>query len=153
MAKNRRRFACRPEVVFDVLGDGWLYPVWVVGASRMREVEGEWPQEGSKLHHSFGTWPVLINDSTSVEEWDPPRRMTLTARGWPMGVARVHLEVTPSGDDCIVEIREEAVSGPASLVRGLLDPVLWWRNTETLRRLAFVAEGRAHAADRSRPPA
>ena len=25
-----------PEQVWDVLADGWVYPVWVVGATRMR---------------------------------------------------------------------------------------------------------------------
>jgi len=153
MAKNRRRFACAPDAVFEVLSDAWLYPVWVVGASRMREVDDAWPRVGARLHHSVGTWPFLLNDSTSVEEWDPPRRMTLMARGWPVGVARVHIEVTPDGDGSMVEIREEPVSGPASVVSGLLDPVLFWRNTETLRRLAYVAEGRAGTADRTGRPA
>ncbi len=36
MAKNVRNLRCSPEDVFDVLRDGWLYPTWVVGASRMR---------------------------------------------------------------------------------------------------------------------
>ena len=143
MAQNTRRFACTPGAVFDVLADGWLYPVWVVGASRMRQVDDDWPRTGTKLYHSFGTWPVLIDDSTSVEEWDPPRRMVLTARGWPMGEARVRLDVTPDGEGCIVRIREDAVSGPASWLRAAVDPLIRWRNTETLRRLAFVAEGRS----------
>ena len=151
MARNRRRFACAPGAVFEVLSDGWLYPVWVVGASRMREVEASWPSVGSRLHHSFGTWPLLINDSTSVEEWDPPRSATFTARGWPMGEARVRIDVTPDGTDSIVQIREDAVSGPASWVRGPLDPIIRWRNTETLRRLAFVAEGRSENRSAERP--
>ena len=28
-----------PSAVWAVLADGWLYPVWVVGAARMREVD------------------------------------------------------------------------------------------------------------------
>lgn len=147
MAENTRRLSCPPGAVFDVLADGWLYPVWVVGASRMREVEDAWPRPGSRLHHSFGTWPVLIDDSTSVEEWDPPRRAVLTARGWPMGEARVRLDVTPDGTGSIVRIREDAVSGPASWIRAVIDPLLRWRNSETLRRLAFVAEGRARTEE------
>lgn len=143
MAQNTRRFACTPGAVFDVLADGWLYPVWVVGASRMREVDDDWPRTGTRLFHSFGTWPVLINDTTSVEDWDPPRRMVLTARGWPMGEARVRLDVTPDSGGCVVRIREDAVSGPASWLRAVIDPLIRWRNTETLRRLAFVAEGRS----------
>src|SRR5690606_21449242 len=77
MARNVRRMQCGPESVFEVIGEGWLYPAWVVGASRMREVDSSWPQPGSRLHHSVGVWPALIDDSTSCTEWDPPRRAVL----------------------------------------------------------------------------
>ena len=60
----QRRLNCSPEQVFAVLRDGWTYPVWVVGASRMRSVDEGWPAPGSKLHHSFGAWPLLLNDTT-----------------------------------------------------------------------------------------
>ena len=78
MSRNVRVLHCTPEDVFRVLGDGWLYPSWVVSASRMRTVEEGWPAAGSELHHSFGVWPALIDDKTVVELWDPPRRMVLT---------------------------------------------------------------------------
>ena len=55
-----------PQRVWDVLSDGWLYPLWVVGASRMREVDDSWPAVGSKLHHSVGVWPALLDDNTEV---------------------------------------------------------------------------------------
>jgi hypothetical protein len=43
-----------------------------------------------------------------------------------------------------VVIEEDAVSGPGRLVpKPLRDPALAWRNVETLRRLAFIAENRA----------
>ncbi|HWS51985.1 MAG TPA: SRPBCC family protein [Microbacterium sp.] len=141
MATNVRTLACTPEDVFRVLANGWLYPAWVVGASRMREVEGEWPQQGAKLHHSVGTWPLLIDDTTSMVEWKPPHRAVMQARGWPIGEARVTIEVRAEGDGCAVRIRERAVSGPAAIVpRILIDPLLRWRNSETLRRLAYLAE-------------
>ena len=73
MATNYRRMACTPEDVFAVLEEGWLFPVWVVGASRMRNVDDDWPAEGSELQHSFGVWPALINDDTTMLEWQPPR--------------------------------------------------------------------------------
>jgi hypothetical protein len=139
--------ACTPEQVFDVLADGWLFPVWVVGASRMRDVDDQWPREGSKLHHSFGVWPLLINDETTVLEWDPPHRMVMQPAGWPVGEARVTVEVKPAGDGCLVRILEEAVKGPGALIpEPVLDLPLHIRNVETLRRLAFVAEGR-HSSD------
>ena len=44
MSQNVRVLRCTPEDVFAALGDGWLYPSWVVGASRMREVDETWPR-------------------------------------------------------------------------------------------------------------
>ncbi|QIG40366.1 SRPBCC family protein [Microbacterium sp. 4R-513] len=142
MSRNVRELQCTPEDVFRVLGDGWLYPSWVVGASRMREVGDDWPQAGSALHHSFGVWPVLIDDATIVEEWRPPRHMVMRARGWPIGEARVTIDVKDRGEACVVRIQEEAVSGPGRFVPApLMDILLRWRNAETLHRLAYLAEG------------
>lgn len=144
MSNNVRLMACSPQDVFDVLADGWLYPAWVVGASRMREVEEEWPLAGSRLHHSFGVWPALLNDDTIVEEWDPPRKMVIRPQGGAFGEALVTLEVRPRKSGCIVRIQEKAQNGPASLIPSpLLDVYLHARNAETLQRLAFLAEGQA----------
>ncbi|WP_344067133.1 SRPBCC family protein [Microbacterium pumilum] len=144
MSRNVRELACTPEDVFRVLADGWLFPSWVVGASRMREVDDAWPQTGTRLHHSFGVWPVLINDETLVEEYDRPRRMVMRPKGWPIGEARVTIDVKPRGDRSVVSIREEAVAGPGRFVpRPLMDLGLHWRNNETLHRLAYLAEGLA----------
>ena len=143
MAQNVRRMHVTPDRVWKVLSDGWLYPVWVVGASRMREVDDEWPAAGSRLHHSVGIWPALIDDYTEVLESVPNRSMTLRARAWPVGEAQVAINLRPVGDETDVEIVEDAVSGPGRLVpQPARTPMLMWRNTETLRRLAFLAERR-----------
>jgi len=135
---------CDPQDVFDVLADGWLFPSWVVGASRMRDVDPNWPAVGSTLQHSFGVWPMLINDETVVKEFDPPRRMVIRPKGWPIGEALVELDVKKTATGCLVRIKERAVTGPGALVPApLLDIGLHARNTETLRRLAFLAEGRS----------
>ena len=89
MSTNTRRIHATPEQVWDVLSDGWLYPLWVVGASRMREVDDHWPAVGAKLHHSVGTWPLLIDDDTEVIEVVPGHRLVLHARAWPTGAAGV----------------------------------------------------------------
>jgi len=144
MSVTVRELRCTPEDVFAVLGNGWLYPAWVVGASRMREVEENWPAQGSHLFHSFGTWPVLIDDDTVVEEVDAPRHLVIRAKGWPVGEARVTMDVKRRGRGCVVRMQEEAVAGPGLLVpRFLMDIMLHWRNTEALRRLAYLAEGMA----------
>ena len=144
MAKNVRTMSCIPEDVFRVLGNGWLYPAWVVGASRMRDVDETWPRPGAELHHSVGVWPALLDDTTVVEYWDPPHRVVMRAKGWPIGEARVTLRVRSYGDGTMVRIDEEPVSGPATLLPGVLTtPLLRWRNSETLHRLAYLAEGLA----------
>ena len=144
MSRNVRVLHCSPEDVFEVLSDGWLYPSWVVGASRMREVDETWPLAGAELHHSFGVWPALINDKTVVEQFIPGKMMVMRARGWPIGEARVTIDVKPRGDGCVVRIQEEAVAGPGRFVPApLLDVGLHWRNDETLHRLAYLAEGTA----------
>ncbi|HSP52909.1 MAG TPA: SRPBCC family protein [Cryobacterium sp.] len=143
---NYRSMSCSPESVFAVLADGWLYPSWVVGASRMRNVDVAWPTEGSAIHHSVGVWPALIDDSTSALEWDPPRHALFKARGWPIGEAHVALDVKERGDGCVVRITEDATAGPGRFVPLVLrDSVIRMRNVETLRRLAFLAEGGAGA--------
>ncbi len=66
----------------------------------------------------------------------------MTARGWPIGEARVTMDVKPFGEGCLVRIQEEAISGPAKAIPPVLaDAMLQWRNAETLHRLAYLVEG------------
>ncbi|MCW2796730.1 SRPBCC family protein [Nocardioides sp.] len=144
MSTNTRTVAATPEQVWDVLSDGWLYPVWVVGASRMREVDDTWPAVGAQLHHSVGAWPLLLNDTTEVVECHPGSMLRLQAHARPMGTAEVVLRLHASGAETEVVIEEDAVSGPGRLVpKPVRDAQLTWRNVETLRRLAYIAEGRS----------
>ena len=146
MSVTVRRLGCTPEQVFAVLADPWVYPTWVVGASRLRAADARYPEPGTKLHHSIGVWPLVLDDETAVEEWDPPRRMVLTARTRPVGEERVIIDVKPRGSGCVVRMEEYPVSGPARLIpRPVADLALHVRNVETLRRLEFVATGRAES--------
>ncbi|PPG22946.1 SRPBCC family protein [Rathayibacter toxicus] len=141
MSHTTRIVACSPESVFAVFASGWLVPAWVVGASRMRAVDPDYPHVGSQLHHSFGVWPFVINDRTTVVEWVPSRRFSIQAAGWPMGEARVRFTVEPHPRGCRLRMKETPVKGPGVLIPApLLHPVLWIRNVETLRRLAHLAE-------------
>ena len=143
MSENQRTVHAPPDAVWQVLSDGGLYPVWVVGATRMRDVDPTWPGEGARLHHSAGVWPLVVNDETKVVAAEPVRRLQLRAKGWPLGEADVVIELEPAGGDTVVRIREDAASGPGKAVPKVLRaPVMKWRNSETLRRLAFVVEGR-----------
>ena len=144
MSVNSRVIKTVPQRVWDVLADGWVYPVWVVGATRMRDVDNDWPAEGSKLHHSAGVWPLVVSDNTEVLACDPLRSLRLRARGWPLGEAEVSIDLVPKDDGTLVELRERAVAGPGRfLPRPAQDVVLTARNTESLRRLAYLVEGRA----------
>ncbi|MEX8057716.1 SRPBCC family protein [Microbacterium sp. 16-032] len=144
MARNVRLMHCTPDDVFRVLANGWLYPLWVVGTSRMRDVADSWPAEGSTLHHSFGPWPLVVDDTTVMREWDPPRRAVLEPHGGPIGVARVAIDVKARGDRCVVRIQEEPVTGPTTLLPDtVFDAITRYRNAETLHRLAYLAEGGA----------
>jgi len=144
VSTNTRLMQASVDEVWSVLADGWLYPLWVVGASRMREVDDGWPGVGARLHHSVGAWPLLLDDTTEVLEVEAPTRLVLKARAWPSGAARVTLHLHPRGAETEVVIEEQAVSGPGALAPHFVqDPPLAWRNVEALRRLAFVVENRS----------
>ena len=57
MSRNVRTLAAPPAAVWNVLSDGWLFPVWVVGASRMREVDDHWPPSGRGCTTPSGSGP------------------------------------------------------------------------------------------------
>jgi polyketide cyclase/dehydrase/lipid transport protein len=150
MPTNSRTFDATPEAVWKVLSDGWLYPLWVVGATRMRDVDEHWPEVGARLHHSVGVWPVVVNDNTEVLECSPRRLLKLVARSWPVGEAEVLITLTASGDGTVVEITEDVVRGPGRLVPGPARTLpIKIRNVESLKRLAFLAENREHGAARA----
>ncbi len=154
MSVNTRVVAATPDDVWKVLADGWLYPLWVVGATRMRGVDDNWPEKGSRIHHSVGVWPMLINDHTEVLDVVPGRSITLRARAWPVGEAKVTIRLSDVGAQTEVVIEEDAIAGPGVLVpEPLKGLTLKWRNVETLRRLAFIAEGRHEEPDEAQQTA
>jgi hypothetical protein len=149
MIEVKRHVQARPEDVFSVLADGWLYASWVVGASRVRSVDANWPAIGSKIHHSFGVWPAVLNDTTEVLDHVENHRLVLKARGWPLGEATVYLELEEQDGGCLVRMQEDASNGPGKLVPQPIRQLgIAPRNVESLWRLQLIAEG--HAANRDR---
>ena len=146
MTINRRVIDASKDDVWSVLADGWLYPLWVVGAARMRDVDESWPTKGSRIHHSVGLWPLLINDYTEVLDVVPGTTISLRARAWPLGEAQVDLRLHAVGAKTEVEMEEFPTAGPGRLVpppaQGLS---LKLRNHEALRRFAYIVEERAAA--------
>src|SRR5687768_16269652 len=124
VSTNTRVMQATPDQVWEVLSDGWLFPLWVVGASRMREVDDGWPADGTRLHHSVGTWPLLADDVAESVEQVPGSRLVLQAHAWPAGRATVTLRLSPVGTDTEVAMDEEATAGPASMLpRVAQDPM------------------------------
>jgi hypothetical protein len=137
----KRDIAASRQQVWDVMADGWTYSQWVVGNSRMRAVDPDWPAPGSVLKHSIGVWPLVINDETIVEKSVPREELVLHAKGGPFGGARVILRLSDIPDGCRVEMEEFPVSGPvAALPNRLSDMAAWPRNRETLWRLGALVE-------------
>jgi hypothetical protein len=132
------------ERVFALLADGWSYAGWVVGASHIRKVDLGWPKQGTRIHHSVGPWPLLIDDVTVVHAVDPPRMLELDARLWPVGAARIRLELTETQPNVTqVRMLERGVRGPGSVLPEAVQALLLVpRNRESLTRLADLAVGK-----------
>ena len=80
------------------------------GVAHAREVDDHWLASGAKLHHSVGSWPLLIDDDTEVLECQPPSRLVLQTRAWASGEARVTLRLESHTDATTVTIEEDVVS-------------------------------------------
>jgi uncharacterized protein YndB with AHSA1/START domain len=137
----QRTVQAPPDRVFAVLADGWSYSDWVVGTVHIRDVDDNWPQPGSQLHHKAGPWPFSLHDSSTVVSMTPNRELTLKAGLWPLGQAQVRIRLEPSGTAATkVTIEEDFEAGPLLFLRNKLnDLVLHRRNIESLRRLSDIA--------------
>jgi uncharacterized protein YndB with AHSA1/START domain len=136
VATNRRHMGVPAARVWDVLADAGTYADWVVGANKVRGVEGEWPAVGARLHHRIGVAPLYLRDNTEVVGSDPPRKLVLEARARPLGRARIELTVISDGEQCSVSMTEVPVSPwYVRVAAPLLEPLIAVRNAESLRRL------------------
>ena len=104
------------QQVWNVIADGWTYSQWVVGNTRMRAVDPNWPAPGSKIHHTIGIWPVVLNDHTEVESCTPQSELVLLAKGRPFGGARITMRLFDIENGSRVEMAEVPVGGPLSWV-------------------------------------
>lgn len=141
MSENECVIEASVEDVFAILTDGWSYAAWVVGASRIRDVDPPWPDAGGRIHHSVGAWPFLLNDTTVSLEYEPLRRLRLQIRAWPVGSGEVEFRATETTRGCRLVMTEKAVSGPIAMLPSVAtDAVLHPRNAEALRRLKLLVE-------------
>lgn len=141
MSRNTIHVEVPPGRVFEVLADPRSYGYWVVGSKKIRDADRNWPNIGTKFHHTIGFGPFTVNDNTQVEEVERPRKLVLRAKTRPLGAARVELTLEPEGDGTRVIMEENPVGGaPAKLASLPTQPLLWGRNVESLKRLKALAE-------------
>jgi uncharacterized protein YndB with AHSA1/START domain len=142
VARLTRDIAASRERVWEVLTNGWTYSGWVVGNSRIRAVDSNWPAPGTRILHSIGTWPAVINDETVVHSCVPGEELVLLAKVRPAATARITLRLNDlPGGQCRVAMTEVAASRP---LRWVPDSVQLLgvapRNRECTWRLAMIAE-------------
>ena len=141
-AITTKELAVSSDRVWQLLADGRRYADWVVGASRIRDVEPGWPTVGSRYHHTVGVWPFHLRDDTVVENCEVGRRLVLEARARPLGRARVEivLEDIPIGTRVVLSEKAKSPA-VARWCNPVLAPLIHVRNVEALRRLAALCEG------------
>jgi uncharacterized protein YndB with AHSA1/START domain len=148
MARNEIVIDAPPEHVYEVLLDVKAYPEWVVGAKRIRGVDGTWPRKGSRFHHKVGVGPAELADSTKLVDKTPNSRVVLEVRFRPVGVGTVALDLQPlrRGRETKVVMTERISGGPLAW---LWDPILrialLARNAVSLRRLRRLVASRTRS--------
>lgn len=137
MARNTIRIDRSIQQVFDELLVPDNFGEWVVGAKRIRGTSGNWPSVGAEFHHTVGMGPVKLSDTTKIEEMDAPHRLVLDARAFPVGDARVELQLVSDTDGSTQVIMiEHVIGGPAKLIPGPVNErMIHLRNRRSLRRL------------------
>lgn len=142
MAEVERILNARPEDVFRVLANGWLYCHWVVGAKRILAVEDTWPAPGSRFQNLVGSGPMQVRGYTESLTVRFPHLLVLDVSTWPTGRATVTLRLTPEGGRTRVHLDERPTQGSILLLRlPYLREAIRVRNREALRRLGKVVEG------------
>lgn len=148
MAINRVRCSLPPEVVFEHLTDPWEYPRWLLGASKMRAVDSDWPSVGSNFHHTVGWGPLKVDDRSCVEEIDAPRKLVLYVKATPLVQGKVTFTLEDIDGGTLLTLQEEPAVPIGNLLRPVLDPATHARNKKSLQQLADLmhrGDGRSAA--------
>jgi uncharacterized protein YndB with AHSA1/START domain len=135
-------FDTSPERTWEALSEPRAYGFWVTGAHGVHDSDGRWPEPGATFSHSQGLPPLVISDTTTVLEADPPRRLVLEARVRPLLVAHVELIIEPEDGGSRVTMEEQSVGGLLAPLMRLpgVGTLIRARNLESLRRLRKLAQ-------------
>jgi uncharacterized protein YndB with AHSA1/START domain len=141
VATNERYMPVPPTAVWDALADPRGYGYWVVGSREIRDPDPEWPAPGAKFHHTVGFGPFELSDHTVSLDAERPARLTLRAKGRPLGTAKVTLTMTELDGGTLVRMTENP-DGPTSLLafNPLVHLLTVGRNAESLMRLEELAQ-------------
>lgn len=139
MTRSTADVDASPTDVFAVVADPCTYPDWLLGAHRIRGVDGDWPAAGSAFRHLIGVAPFVVPGSTTVISCDEPHRLELRAGMGPFGAAEVAIEVEQRTGGSRVSVDERFVAGPARWAWRAAHPVVaalvWGRNAVSLDAL------------------
>jgi len=140
MATNARFMPVPPEAVWEALADAYGYGYWVVGSSEIRDVEGPWPEPGSRFHHTVGIRPLRVSDHTESLEAQRPSLLRMRAKARPLGTAVVTMTLEPLDGGTRVRMTEnpDGLTGWLSL-NPLVQLLVKGRNAESLMRLEELA--------------
>ena len=148
VARNERLIDASPDEVFDELIEPDNFGHWVVGTKQVRGADEDWPQVGSRFHHTVGFGPVHIRDTTEVLEIARPGRLVMRALMGPLGSAIVRLLLERHGDATLVAMEEFPDAGPVTWLPDDLNEVLaTMRNVRALERLKQLVESEEHAGE------
>lgn len=129
-----------PEAVWDALADASGYAYWVVGSSEIRDADPNWPQPGSRFHHTVGLGPLKVDDHTESLEARRPTFLRIRAKARPLGTAKVTFTMTPQDGGTRVRITENPDGLTSWLtLNPLVQLLVKGRNAESLMRLEELA--------------
>ena len=129
-----------PEAVWDALADAGGYAYWVVGSSEIRDADPDWPQPGTRFHHTVGVGPLKVDDHTESLEARRPSLLRIRAKARPLGTAMVTLTMTARDGGTLVRMTENPDGVTAMLTfNPLVQLLVKGRNAESLMRLEELA--------------
>jgi uncharacterized protein YndB with AHSA1/START domain len=137
--------------VFAALVDPTTYPQWLIGCKEIRAIDSDWPAPGSRFHHRVGVvGPVTVADSTKVLEIHDDERLVLEVRARPFGRGKSTFVLCPDSTGTEVRLEEHPI-GLLAPTRPLVDPLIAFRNRQSLRNLAALVAGE-DSAPKAMPP-